>query len=44
TTFCRDTLRDQQQWFECDDEIIKYLHPDKLCLNSKAYLLFYMMK
>ncbi|CAF3507276.1 unnamed protein product [Rotaria sordida] len=43
TTFCRDIMVNQQQWFECDDETIKYLHSDKLYLNSKAYLLFYMM-
>ncbi|CAF1534694.1 unnamed protein product [Rotaria sp. Silwood1] len=40
TIFCRDIMNNQQQWFEFDDEIIKYLHSDKLCFNSKAYLLF----
>ncbi|CAF1420306.1 unnamed protein product [Rotaria sp. Silwood1] len=44
TTFCRDIMDNQQQWFECDDEIIKYLHSDNLYFNSKAYLLFYTMK
>jgi ubiquitin C-terminal hydrolase len=44
TTFCRDLSLNEFQWFECDDEIIKYLHSDKLYLNSNAYILFYTMK
>ncbi|CAF4224545.1 unnamed protein product [Rotaria socialis] len=42
TTFCRDN--EQLQWFECDDEKIKYFNSDKLDSNSNAYLLFYIMK
>jgi ubiquitin carboxyl-terminal hydrolase 22/27/51 len=44
TTFSRDISLNQQSWFELDDEIIKYLHTDQLSFNSKAYLLFYIMK
>jgi ubiquitin C-terminal hydrolase len=44
TTFSRDISLNQQTWFECDDEIIKYLQTDKLNSNSKAYLLFYTIK
>ncbi|CAF1432985.1 unnamed protein product [Adineta steineri] len=44
TTFSRDLSYDQPQWFEYDDEIVKYLDLDQLHLNSKAYLLFYTMQ
>lgn len=44
TTFSRDISLNQHVWFECDDEIIKYLSTDQLHLNSKAYLLFYTIK
>ena len=43
TTFCRDNEK-QLQWFECDDEKIKYFNSEKLDPNSNAYLLFYIMK
>jgi len=44
TTFSRDISLNERVWFEYDDEIIKYLQPDQLYFNSKAYLLFYTIK
>ena len=44
TTFCRDISINKEQWFECDDEIIKIRNPDQIDTNSKAYILFYIIK
>ena len=44
TTYSRDISVDKEQWFECDDEIIKSQNSDQLYSNSKAYILFYVMK
>ena len=44
TTFSRDLTLNSNLWFECDDDTIKYLPTEKLHSNSKAYLLFYMIK
>ncbi len=44
TTCSRDISDNKEQWFECDDEIIKSLNSDQLDSNSKAYILFYIMK
>jgi ubiquitin carboxyl-terminal hydrolase 22/27/51 len=44
TTFSRVISTNKEQWFDCDDENIKYSTSDQLDCNPKAYLLFYMMK
>jgi ubiquitin C-terminal hydrolase len=44
TTFARDISLNSELWFEFDDETIDYLPTDQLNQNSKAYILFYILK